>query len=259
MESKAGFFPWLICFFVERGELDNKATRIQHNSLLLASPVFLHQKSWKVQKWLDGIHTVGGWNPANQLIVYPKGFIHPRWCRISSINSMKRALSACTLVCVCVHCLFLPYPFVALQTSQSPCAPGRQWRRSTDFLTCWAHVLHAQPPNRSLLVRYSSGFGGPPIDIHRNWVVTPTCNPKPIFGDLANFWHKDITQIMPSLWLGLRLGVRRLFPWDIIWNLTNLCLLAGLRSKGKFGYPWEGTLAVVPKTWNTILPYTSII
>ena len=21
---------------------------------------------------------------------------------------------------------------------------------------------------------------------HRNWVVTPTCNPKPIFGDLAN-------------------------------------------------------------------------
>ena len=33
---------------------------------------------------------VGGTNPANQLIgslsQYSQGFIHPRWCRISSIN-----------------------------------------------------------------------------------------------------------------------------------------------------------------------------
>eukprot|EP00434_Breviolum_minutum_P000344 symbB.v1.2.000289.t1/scaffold24.1/size427761/5 len=30
------------------------------------------------------------------------------------------------------------------------CGEGRQWRLSTDFLTRWAHVLHAQPPNRLL-------------------------------------------------------------------------------------------------------------
>ena len=30
-------------------------------------------------------------------------------------------------------------------------------------------------------------------------------------------------------------------------------------SKGNFGYPWEGILAVVPKTWNTILPHKTII
>ena len=37
------------------------------------------------------VDTVDGWNPANQLIGslshYLQGFIHPRWCRISSINS----------------------------------------------------------------------------------------------------------------------------------------------------------------------------
>ena len=36
--------------------------------------------------------TVGGWNPANQLIGslshYLQGIIHPRWRRISAINSM---------------------------------------------------------------------------------------------------------------------------------------------------------------------------
>ena len=39
------------------------------------------------------IDTVDGQNPANQLrlVVYPiiyEVFLHPRWCRISSINSM---------------------------------------------------------------------------------------------------------------------------------------------------------------------------
>ena len=43
-------------------------------------------------------HTVDGRNPANQLrlVVYPinlQGFIHVRWCRISSINSISTLLS----------------------------------------------------------------------------------------------------------------------------------------------------------------------
>ncbi len=46
----------------------------------------LLQKSY----FLQSRHTVDGWNPANQLIGslshYFQGFIHPSWCRISSIN-----------------------------------------------------------------------------------------------------------------------------------------------------------------------------
>ncbi len=36
--------------------------------------------------------TVDGWNPAplGSLPHYLQGFIHPRWCRISSINRMNR-------------------------------------------------------------------------------------------------------------------------------------------------------------------------
>ena len=44
--------------------------------------------------WMFGDPSVDGWNPANQLICslsmfIPlfRGFIHPRWCRMSSINS----------------------------------------------------------------------------------------------------------------------------------------------------------------------------
>ena len=34
---------------------------------------------------------------------------------------------------------------------------------------------------------------------HRNWVVTPTCNSKPIFGDFANSEHKEINRIVPTV------------------------------------------------------------
>ena len=43
-------------------------------------------------KSLVDYHTVDGRNPAaliRSLSHYLQGFIHPRWCRISSINSMK--------------------------------------------------------------------------------------------------------------------------------------------------------------------------
>ena len=51
---------------------------------------------WKINE------TVDGWKPANQLIgnlsEYLQGFIHPRWCRISSINrrtEMMKIYSPC--------------------------------------------------------------------------------------------------------------------------------------------------------------------
>ena len=51
---------------------------------------------WKINE------TVDGWKPANKLIgslsEYSQGFIHPRWCRISSINrrtEMMKIYSPC--------------------------------------------------------------------------------------------------------------------------------------------------------------------
>ncbi len=47
-----------------------------------------------------GIHTVDGRNPANQLIAsfthYLQGFIHPIWCRSSSINSRSEVSCWCS-------------------------------------------------------------------------------------------------------------------------------------------------------------------
>ena len=45
---------------------------------------------------------------------------------------------------------------------------------------------------------------------HRDWVVTPTCNPKPIFGGLANSKHKDISQIVPIV-RGVTIGGQETF------------------------------------------------
>ncbi len=47
---------------------------------------------WNLNKTDFWNGTVDGGNPANQLIglsCYLQGFIHPRWCRISSINSIS--------------------------------------------------------------------------------------------------------------------------------------------------------------------------
>ena len=30
----------------------------------------------------------------------------------------------------------------------------------------------------------------------RNWVVTPACTPKQIFGDVANSYHNNVNKIM---------------------------------------------------------------
>ena len=64
------------------------------------SPWTVDQRRWgRLDKEIVNVvfrHAVGGRNPANQLMGslahYIQGFIHPRWCRISSINSILENL-----------------------------------------------------------------------------------------------------------------------------------------------------------------------
>ena len=49
-----------------------------------------------------------------------------------------------------------------------------------DFGVCYS-TMFKEYQSRVLV-----GFAGNDVSFHRDWVVTPTCNPKPIFGDLAN-------------------------------------------------------------------------
>ena len=108
--------------------------RVTHESLLSAWNL-MYQKC---------IHTVAGRNPANQLISslshYLHGCIQPRWCRISSINS----IISCAAKMLNRECSDgVGYPLRHLRTTDSSFGPCSCQGCDTCRRCCWAsHAAH---------------------------------------------------------------------------------------------------------------------
>ena len=97
-----------------------KIKNIWNHHLVLVSPWYLVKIFQKTMPTLHS-HTVDGWNPApvevGSLSSYLQGFIHPRWCRISAINSIISQVERIYL---------LPLPIMEIQGQPTPhCHPKK--------------------------------------------------------------------------------------------------------------------------------------
>ena len=92
--------------------------------------------------WYQVADTVDGRNPTNQLrlVVYPiflEGFLHPRWCRISSINSSDHRLDVVLFfshrkLCQMVWPRHLTNMWI-WNTHETSCSRQDRWQKKRDL------------------------------------------------------------------------------------------------------------------------------
>ena len=128
-----GLFTWAL--FVGKAEELPLTQRIQFGHEIFYRSIPLYHSD-----------TVDGWNPApvevGSLFHYLQGFIHPRWCRISSINSTVILFWYYSGMLLYFHIYFL---HCGSQNSHLPCFHVGKTHHATRFSTIfwlWEQLKH---------------------------------------------------------------------------------------------------------------------
>ena len=152
--------------------MDVSGSRYEYNRINRYNFKFPGVLSW----WFQMAHTVDGKSPANQLIGslshYLQGFIHSRWCRISSINCLGSTTK--TFSIRGVH--FLGLNLANLWYS-SPLYPNLA---PLDFSFVFKHGTHLKvrflPPGNSAIVTFLGWWKRDPLQrlpLAKKWPVLP--------------------------------------------------------------------------------------